>query len=495
MQGGGRMQGGVRIGSGGRIRPAGCRVASRLDAGRPAGCRAAGRAAAGWMQGGRQKVAAVPGEGGGDRRDAGRRTAVAGGMQAAEKRRRGMQGGRRKLQGKLAPPLQLCRSAAAALSIALFSYFALSIASKHRRATSKRKNRPSRRGIVEAVGNTPLIRINSLSDATGCEILGKAEFLNPGGSIKDRVAVKIIEEAIESGDLVEGGIVTEGSAGSTAISIATVAPAYGCKCHVVIPDDAAIEKSQILEALGSTVERVRPVSITHKDHFVNIARRRAVEASESKHSFFGSDCKGGFFADQFENLANFRAHYETTGPEIWEQTGGKVHAFIAAAGTGGTVAGVSRFLKGRNPEIKCFLIDPPGSGLFNKVTRGVMYTREEAEGSRLKNPFDTVTEGIGINRLTRNFVLAALDGAYRGTDREAVDMSRFLVRKDGLFLGSSSAMNCVGAVRLARELGPGHTIVTILCDSGMRHLSKFYNDHYLKDHGLLPSASGLEFLD
>ncbi|KAG2542497.1 hypothetical protein PVAP13_9NG641500 [Panicum virgatum] len=416
--------------------------------------------------------------------------------------------------------------------------------------------RTRRRGLVEAIGNTPLVRINSLSDATGCEILGKAEFLNPGGSVKDRVAVKIIEEALESGDLICGGTVTEGSAGSTAISLATVAPAYGCRCHVVIPDDAAIEKSQIIEALGATVERVRPVSITHRDHFVNIARRRALEAnklaakqresnetqtngldhinskmmddklatmqseskktqnndqthvstkmphnskcdpsSDSKGCDPSSDSKGGFFADQFENMANYRAHYEWTGPEIWEQTKGSLHAFVAAAGTGGTIAGVSRYLKEKNRSIKCFLMDPPGSGLFNKVTRGVMYTKEEAEGKRLKNPFDTITEGIGINRVTRNFMMAELDGAYRGTDREAVEMSRFLLRNDGLFLGSSSAMNCVGAVRVARDLGPGHTIVTILCDSGMRHLSKFFNDQYLADHGLTPTATGLEFLD
>ncbi|KAF0910904.1 hypothetical protein E2562_004855 [Oryza meyeriana var. granulata] len=256
--------------------------------------------------------------------------------------------------------------------------------------------RTRRRGLVEAIGNTPLIRINSLSDATGCEILGKAEFLNPGGSVKDRVAVKIIEEALESGDLLCGGTVTEGSAGSTAISLATVAPAYGCKCHVVIPDDAAIEKSQIIEALGATVERVRPVSITHRDHFVNIARRRALEANKSaaaqRESSYkeingsahvntrilhkitatqvesdkiltngsahanseiqhngkcghDSDSKGGFFADQFENMANYRAHYEWTGPEIWQQTEGALHAFVAAAGTGGTIAGVSRYLK------------------------------------------------------------------------------------------------------------------------------------------------------
>ncbi|KAG8095982.1 hypothetical protein GUJ93_ZPchr0013g35008 [Zizania palustris] len=436
-------------------------------------------------------------------------------------------------------------AAAAAAAVSLFAYYLLI----HKVGVRLSWVRPTRRrGLVGAIGNTPLIRINSLSEATGCEILGKAEFLNPGGSVKDRVAVKIIEEALESGELLCGGTVTEGSAGSTAISLATVAPAYGCKCHVVIPDDAAIEKSQIIEALGATVERVRPVSITHKDHFVNTARRRALEANKSEvaqrglsdketngsmhintrmpHEIAGTqgesnktltngsaasahaisevqyngkcdnyNSKGGFFADQFENMANYRAHYEWTGPEIWQQTKGALHAFVAAAGTGGTLAGVSRYLKEKDANIKCFLMDPPGSGLFNKVTRGVMYTKEEAEGKRLKNPFDTITEGIGINRVTRNFMMAELDGAYRGTDREAVEMSRFLLKNDGLFVGSSSAMNCIGAVRVARDLGPGHTIVTILCDSGMRHLSKFFNDQYLANHGLTPTATGLEFLD
>ncbi|XP_006651169.1 cysteine synthase 2 [Oryza brachyantha] len=440
-------------------------------------------------------------------------------------------------------------AAAAAAAVSLLAcYLLLHRTGAGPTRTSRSSGRRARRkGLLEAIGNTPLIRINSLSDATGCEILGKAEFLNPGGSVKDRVAVKIIEEALESGDLLCGGTVTEGSAGSTAISLATVAPAYGCKCHVVIPDDAAIEKSQIIEALGATVERVRPVSITNKDHFVNIARRRALEANKSavaqressekgtngsahvharmSHSKItatqgesnktltngsahtdyeiqhnrkcdhDSDSKGGFFADQFENLANYRAHYEWTGPEIWQQTKGTLHAFVAAAGTGGTIAGVSRYLKEKNTNIKCFLMDPPGSGLFNKVTRGVMYTKEEAEGKRLKNPFDTITEGIGINRVTKNFMMAELDGAYRGTDREAVEMSRFLLKNDGLFVGSSSAMNCVGAVRVARDLGPGHTVVTILCDSGMRHLSKFFNDQYLANHALTPTATGLEFLD
>ncbi|KAJ8754919.1 hypothetical protein K2173_015431 [Erythroxylum novogranatense] len=414
--------------------------------------------------------------------------------------------------------------AAISVSIGVLCFFLRNKCKSQRKNLSvlPNKKKQPRYGLLDAIGNTPLIRINSLSEATGCEILAKCEFLNPGGSVKDRVAAKIFEEALKSGQLAYGGVVTEGSAGSTAISLATVAPAYGCKCHVVIPDDAAVEKSQILEVLGATVERVRPVSITHRDHYVNIARRRAMEANElasklnkidqtegkdqelrngDKHdgdrhdSVLTSYSSGGYFADQFENLANFRSHYEGTGPEIWEQSGGSLDAFVAAAGTGGTVAGVSKFLKDKNPNVKCFLIDPPGSGLFNKVTRGVMYTKEEAEGKRLKNPFDTITEGIGINRLTKNFGMAELDGAFRGTDKEAVEMSRYLLKNDGLFLGSSSAMNCVGAVRVAQSLGRGHTIVTILCDSGLRHLSKFYDAHFLSQHGLTPTATGLEFLD
>ncbi|MCO5591560.1 hypothetical protein L7F22_045547 [Adiantum nelumboides] len=340
--------------------------------------------------------------------------------------------------------------------------------------------------------------------------------------LRDETNVELM--ALKSGQLQVGGLITEGSAGSTAISLAMVASAYGCRCHVVIPDDAAVEKAQILEALGAFVERVRPVSISHNEHFVNIARRRAEFAETTHkaqlHASNGNEaatislkknnvtdgqstscpqredvCKGGYFADQFENLANFRAHYEGTGPEIWGQTGGKLDAFVAAAGTGGTIAGVSQFLKEKNKKIKCFLIDPPGSSLYNRVTRGVMYSQEEAEGKRLKNPFDTITEGIGINRLTQNFKLALLDGAFRGTDREAVEMARFLVRKEGLFLGSSSAMNCVGAYRVAQMLGPGHTIVTILCDSGLRHLSKFYNNDYLAKLNLTPTATNLEFLN
>eukprot|EP00891_Asterochloris_glomerata_P001915 jgi/Astpho2/1915/Aster-00433 len=368
-------------------------------------------------------------------------------------------------------------------------------------------------GVAGLIGNTPLLRIPSLSKQTGCEvgtcsmqhvhsafsskpflplwlstsanntwpavaqILAKAEFLNPGGSVKDRVALTIVKEAIDAGDLKPGGLITEGTAGSTGVSLAVVANSYGCRCHIAMPDDAALEKAQMLEALGATVQRVRPVSITHPDHFVNVARRAAAAEPNT------------LFANQFENLANYRAHLQT-GEEIWTQTGGSIDAFITGAGTGGTIAGVSAALKEHDPTIRVYLIDPPGSSLYNKVTRGVMYTREEAEGKRLKNPQDTITEGIGINRLTNNFKRAHIDGAFKGTDREAVEMATYLLRHDGLFVGSSAAMNCVGAVKLARKLGPRHTIVTMLCDGGQRHRSKFHNTEYLKQHGLLPVAIG-----
>lgn len=332
-------------------------------------------------------------------------------------------------------------------------------------------------GVAGAIGNTPLIRIHSLSQATGCEILGKAEFLNPGGSVKDRVALRIIQEALASGALQPGGLITEGTAGSTGVSLAMVAAAYGCRCFIAMPDDAAIEKAELLQALGAEVQRLRPVSITHPEHPVNVARRRA------------SEVPGAVFADQFENLANLRAHLDT-GREILQQTQGCLHAFVSGAGTGGTIAGVSQALKAHDPSIQVVLADPQGSSLFNKVKRGVLYTWHEAEGKRLRNPFDTITEGVGLNRLTANFASAAVDDAVRVTDREAVEMAAYLLRNDGLFVGSSAAVNCVGAVKAARALGPGHTVVTVLCDGGARHLSKFHSPTYLAEMGLTPAAAG-----
>eukprot|EP00892_Ulva_mutabilis_P004832 jgi/Ulvmu1/2720/UM014_0177.1 len=325
-------------------------------------------------------------------------------------------------------------------------------------------------GILGCVGNTPLIEISSLSQALGCRVLAKAEFLNPGGSIKDRIAVNIVQQACASGRLQSGGLITEATAGSTGVSLALVAAALGLRCHVFMPDDVAIEKAQELMARGASVSRVPPVSIAHPEHMVNQARIAAEKA-------------GGFFADQFENLHNAQAHLQT-GEEILKQCK-HVDAFVCGAGTGGTIAGVSQVLKRHCKNTRIYLVDPPGSSLFLKVKRGVVYTQEEAEGRRTKNPFDTVTEGLGLNRLTKNFMAATIDDAVQCSDQEAVDMAQFLLRNEGLYIGSSSAVNCVGAVKAARQLGKGKTIITILCDGGNRHLSKFLSEEFLTGQDLL----------
>ena len=358
-----------------------------------------------------------------------------------------------------------------------------------------------RDGHPGLVGNTPLIRIPSLSAATGCTVLGKCEFLNPGGSSKDRVALRMVEEAEAEGRLGPGGTIVEGSAGSTGVSLSLMARARGYGCSIFIPDDAAKEKSDLLEQFGARVERVPPASIVNQGHYCNRAEREA------------AGTRNAIYANQFENLANFRAHYETTGPEIWRQAGGRINAFVMAAGTGGTVAGVARFLKEQDPSIRVFLVDPPGSSLYNKVKHGVVYAPQQAERKLRRNRYDTITEGIGIDRLTANFKeglaehnggkAASIDDAFQGTDQEAVDMAHFLLQHDGLFVGSSSAMNCVGTVRAARQLheawdaeGGGRergeappVLVTILCDSGARHLTKMYNREYLAARGLRDPAA------
>ncbi|KAF8326686.1 uncharacterized protein EI90DRAFT_2975768 [Cantharellus anzutake] len=362
------------------------------------------------------------------------------------------------------------------------------------------------KGISGLVGNTPLVRINSLSDALGIEILGKAEWLNPGGSVKDRVALKIIDNAEREGHLIpfQGSTIFEGTVGSTGISIATMAKARGYNTTIVMPDDVADEKHKALLALGARVVKVRPASIVDKKQFVNLAREMALEFGEvplvhstdveitRMDSATSSDdpthrnAPRGFFADQFENKANHDAHFEGTGPEIWRQTNGGVDAFVSGAGTGGTIAGVGAYLKSMNPDIKVVLADPEGSGLYNKVKYGVLFDKKEKEGTKRRHQVDTVVEGIGINRLTNNFSLALpnIDDAYRVTDTEAVAMSRYLVGHDGLFLGSSSACNLVACVRLAKTMEKGSTIVTILCDSGSRHYSKVRNDDYLEKAGI-----------
>ncbi|KAG8961789.1 hypothetical protein FRC03_004946 [Tulasnella sp. 419] len=348
-------------------------------------------------------------------------------------------------------------------------------------------------GVTGLIGNTPLVRINSLSDALGVEILGKAEFLNPGGSVKDRVALQVINDAEQQGLLHphSGSTIFEGTVGSTGISIATIGRARGYETTIIMPDDVAEEKSKALLCLGAHVEKVRPASIVDKKQFVNLAKQRALEfgdvelqndveegfvvttqATESEVSHQNrpddndeAETKArGFFADQFENRSNFDAHFNGTGPEIWRQTHGEIDAFVSGAGTGGTIAGIGTYLKNMKNTIMVVLSDPEGSGLYNKIKFGVMYDAKESEGSKRRHQVDTVVEGIGINRLTHNFELALnrIDDAYRITDAEAVSMSRYLVKHDGLFLGSSSACNLVACVKLAKRLGPGKTIVTIL---------------------------------
>ncbi|KAK3330102.1 tryptophan synthase beta subunit-like PLP-dependent enzyme [Apodospora peruviana] len=339
-------------------------------------------------------------------------------------------------------------------------------------------------GIEGCIGNTPLIKIKSLSEATGCTILAKAEFLNgAGGSPKDRVALNMIEDAEQKGLLVpgRGDTIYEGTVGSTGISIAALARAKGYKAHICMPNDQAEEKYSLLHHLGATVEPVTPAPIVSPDHFVNLARRRALEYTNDS-----SSESRGFFADQFESPANYEAHVKTTGPEIFFQTGGRVDAFVAGAGTGGTVSGVAKYLKEERhlTDLRVVIADPYGSGLYNRVHYGVMYSPTEKEGTRRRSQVDSIVEGIGMNRLTKNFLAGQglIDDAVRVTDAQALVMANWLVEHDGIFIGSSSAVNCVAAVVTALKMPEGSRVVTVLCDSGTRHLSKFWKA--VKESGL-----------
>jgi cysteine synthase A len=330
-------------------------------------------------------------------------------------------------------------------------------------------------GFAGCVGNTPLIYLRTLSEATGCTILGKAEFLNPGGSSKDRIAREIISKAQESGSLPKGGTVIEGSSGSTGISMSLMAASVGCRCEITMPSDQAVEKSNLMELFGADVERVTPAAISNDRHYSRLAESRSNASNGQK-----------FYANQFENLDNVRSHRMTTGPEIWQQTGGNVDAFVMSAGTGGSLTGVGSFLKEKNKRMKVVLADPTGSVLYYRVKHGVAYTPQQAEKTLKRVRVDTITEGIGIDRLTRNFTEYedCIDDAFRIEDQEAVNMAWHLLRNEGLFVGSSSGLNCMAAMRVARELGPGHTVVTVLCDSGSRHLTKLYNLNFLEKNGL-----------
>lgn len=320
-------------------------------------------------------------------------------------------------------------------------------------------------GFVGAVGNTPLIRLNSFSDETGCEILGKAEFLNPGGSVKDRAALYIVEDAEKKGLLKPGGTVVEGTAGNTGIGLAHICNAKGYKCLIVIPETQSQEKIELLRMLGAEVRTVAAVPYKDPNNYVRLSGRIA------------ADMENAVWANQFENLANRIAHYETTGPEIWAQTDGKVDVWVTSTGTGGTYAGVSMFLKEKNPEIQCILADPMGSGLYSYVKTGEVHS----EGS-------SITEGIGNSRVTGNMEGAPADDAVRVDDKEAVRVIYQLMKKDGLFMGGSVGINVGAAVALARQIGPGKTIVTILCDGGSRYQSKLFNRSWLAEKGLWPDG-------
>ncbi|MFG6099141.1 cysteine synthase A [Leptolyngbyaceae cyanobacterium CCMR0082] len=318
-----------------------------------------------------------------------------------------------------------------------------------------------KQGFVGTVGNTPLIRLNSFSDETGCEILGKAEFLNPGGSVKDRAALFIIEDAEKKGLLKPGGTVVEGTAGNTGIGLTHICNAKGYRCVIIIPETQSKEKIDLLRTLGAEVRTVPAVPYRDPNNYVKVSGRLAEEMDNA------------IWANQFENLANRQAHYETTGPEIWQQTDGTINAWVAATGTGGTYAGTAMFLKEKNPDIKCVVADPMGSGLYSYVKTGEI----QAEGN-------SITEGIGNGRVTGNMAGAPADDAIQIDDPEALRVVYQLLYKDGLYMGGSVGINVGAAVALAKQIGPGHTIVTVLCDSGSRYQSKIFNRAWLETKGL-----------
>ena len=322
------------------------------------------------------------------------------------------------------------------------------------------------RTLIDLIGNTPLLKLQKLSELTGCEIYGKCEFLNPGGSVKDRTALGIIQAAEQAGDLQAGGTIVEGTAGNTGIGLTILANALGYKTSIVMPMNQSKEKIEQLELLGADLRLVQVTGYDDPNHYVHQAKRKADELSVKLDA-------GAFWARQFDNTANRRIHFDTTGQEIWKQTEGRMDGFICSVGTGGTLAGVSYALKEKNPDIKIGLADPEGSALFGYYRHGEL----RAEGN-------SIAEGIGISHLTENLDGAEIDFAYRISDKDALPYIFDLLSEEGLCLGGSSAINIAGAIELAKELGPGHTIVTILCDYGVRYQSKIYNPVFLKARGL-----------
>jgi cysteine synthase A len=321
-------------------------------------------------------------------------------------------------------------------------------------------------GIVGAIGNTPLIALKRASEVTQCTILGKAEFMNPGQSVKDRAALFIIEDAVRKGTLRPGGVVVEGTAGNTGIGLALVGNALGFRTVIVIPDTQSSEKKDMLRLCGAELVEVPAVPYSNPNNYVKVSGRLAEQLAKS-------EANGAIWANQFDNVANRQGHIETTGPEIWTQTEGKVDGFICSVGTGGTLAGIAMALKARNKNVRIGLADPMGAALYSYYTKGVL----KAEGS-------SITEGIGQGRITKNLEDAPIDVAYQIPDEEAVPIIFDLLEHEGLCMGGSTGINIAGAIRLAREMGPGHTIVTILCDYGTRYQSKLFNPGFLREKGL-----------
>ncbi len=320
--------------------------------------------------------------------------------------------------------------------------------------------------VLGTIGRTPLIRLRAASAATGCKILGKAEFLNPGGSVKDRAALGMVRDAERQGLIQPGGTIVEGTAGNTGIGLALVGNALGYRCIIVMPKTQSEEKIETLRAYGAEVKLIPAVPYRNPEHFVHVSRRLAESMNEAEPG-------SAFYANQFDNVANSAFHEQTTGPEIWAQTDGRVDGFVCAMGTGGTLAGVGRALRQQNPAVKIALSDPGGSGLFGHYDRGEI----KVEGN-------SITEGIGNSRITENMARAPVDMAFRIEDADAIPMVFRLLLEEGLCLGGSSGINVCGAIRLAERLGPGHTVVTILCDSGLRYSKRLFNPEFLAAKGL-----------
>ena len=320
--------------------------------------------------------------------------------------------------------------------------------------------------FLESIGNTQLIKLKMASEITGCNIYGKAEYQNPGGSVKDRAALALIRDAEEKKLITKGGIIVEGTAGNTGIGLCLLGNSIGYKTIIVMNDNQTQEKKDLLRNIGADLRLVPPKPYKDENNFVKYAGRLAEELKSSNNH-------GVVWANQFDNTANMKGHYETTGPEIWEQTDGKVDGFVCSSGTGGTIAGVSSFLKEKNKDIKIYLSDPSGSSLYNYIENG-----------ELKSEGNSITEGIGSSRITANFAKATIDGAFSISDHESLPVLFDLIEKEGLSLGTSCGVNIAGAIRLGKLLGPGKTIVTILCDKSDKYNSKLFNKSFLQEKDL-----------